>query len=117
MDGVRLTEDEASLFASWFQALSDPTRIRILNLLSTTGGEHGVGAIIATLELRQSTASHHLKVLHDVGFLRRRRHGTSVLYRVNANCLERFPSAADTVMGRLRVDVGAQGPRWIDSTI
>ncbi|MBM6405936.1 helix-turn-helix transcriptional regulator [Phycicoccus sp. CSK15P-2] len=115
MDGV-LTDDEAELFASWFHALSDPTRIRILNLLSTTGEEIGVGAIVDTLRLRQSTASHHLKVLHGVGFLCRRRHGTAVLYRVNANCLERFPSAADMVMGRLRVDAGPQSPGWIPTT-
>ncbi|GGL32442.1 winged helix-turn-helix transcriptional regulator [Phycicoccus endophyticus] len=108
-----LTDDEATLFASWFHALSDPTRIRILNLLSTTGDELGVGTIVDTLALRQSTASHHLKVLHDVGFLRRRRHGTSVLYRVNANCLERFPSAADLVMGRLRVDAAPTAPGWV----
>ncbi|MGL4176212.1 MAG: ArsR/SmtB family transcription factor [Dermatophilaceae bacterium] len=116
MDEGRLTEDESALFASWFHALSDPTRIRILNLLSTTRQEHGVGSIVEALDLRQSTASHHLKVLHNVGFLCRRRVGTSVLYRVNANCLERFPSAADMVMGRLRVDAGPTAPGWIPTS-
>lgn len=112
---MQLSEDEALLFASWFQALSDPTRIRILNLLSTTSEEFGVGSIVTRLNLRQSTASHHLKVLHDVGFLCRRREGTSILYRVNANCLERFPSAADMVMGRVRIEAGPQAPGWIAS--
>ncbi|PID95983.1 MAG: transcriptional regulator [Actinomycetales bacterium] len=115
MDRKKLTSDEAELFASWFRALSDPTRIRILNLLSTSADELGVGEIVDTLALRQSTASHHLKVLYEVGFLCRRRQGTSIRYCVNVNCLDRFPSAADMVMGRLRVDASPRPPVWVSS--
>lgn len=55
----RMELDEESLFlvSQTFKALSDPTRIRILHLLSQ--GEHSVNDIAETLNLMQSTVSHH----------------------------------------------------------
>lgn len=106
--------EQAEVFASWFQALADPTRILVLNFLSHAEAPVGVGTIVEALDLRQSTASHHLKVLHDVGFLRRQRDGASILYYVNKNCLEKFPSAADLVMGRFRTTITeTAGPAWL----
>lgn len=54
----RMELDEESLFlvSQTFKALSDPTRIRILHLLSQ--GEHSVNDIAETLNLMQSTVSH-----------------------------------------------------------
>lgn len=106
--------EQAEVFASWFQALADPTRILVLNFLSHAQAPIGVGAICEALDLRQSTASHHLKILYDVGFLRRRRDGASILYYINTNCLEKFPSAADMVMGRFRTPAAeTSGPAWL----
>ena len=115
MDELELiSRDQAEVFASWFQALADPTRILVLNYLSHQDAPVGVGAIVEALGLRQSTTSHHLKVLYDVGFLRRQREGASVLYYVNKNCLEKFPSAADMVMGRFRTTItDTTGPAWL----
>lgn len=57
----RMELDEESLFlvSQTFKALSDPTRIRILHLLSQ--GEHSVNDIAETLNLMQSTVSHQLR--------------------------------------------------------
>lgn len=90
----------AETYASWFKALSDPTRILILNLLAVAGDAMSVGEIVERTEVSQPTVSHHLKILADVRFVLRQRRGTSILYRVNVACVTGFPSAADAVMGR-----------------
>jgi hypothetical protein len=60
-----------------------------------------VGELVEAVDIGQSTVSHHLKLLTDVGFVLVERRGTSSLYRVNEHCLDYFPSAAEVVMGQL----------------
>ncbi len=99
--GARLFDRQtAETYASWFKALSDPTRIQILNLLAVAGEPMSVGELVVRTDVGQSTVSHHLKILADVRFVLRQRQGTSILYRVNVACVTGFPSAADAVMGR-----------------
>jgi ArsR family transcriptional regulator len=93
----RLTADE---YASWFKALADGTRIQIVSLLARRGEPMTVGAIVAAVQVGQSTVSAHLKVLAEVGFVLVEHRGTASYYRVNDACVECFPSAADVVMGR-----------------
>jgi len=64
-----------------------------------------VGEIVEELDLAQSTVSHHLKTLADVGFLLVEREGTSSWWRVNERCITCFPSAAEVVMGRVAAEV------------
>jgi DNA-binding transcriptional ArsR family regulator len=94
---------EAETWSSWFRALGDPSRILILNLLATAEGPLMVGEIVDRLDLAQSTVSHHLKILAEVGFVLVDREGTSSWWRVNDRCLSCFPSAAEVVMGRVPV--------------
>ena len=54
------------------------------------------------MDVGQSTVSAHLKVLAGVGFVLADRRGTSVRYRVNDRCVDRFPTAADVVIGKAR---------------
>lgn len=100
MDAQLFDRETAETYASWFKALSDPTRIQILNLLAVAGSAMSVGEIVERTAVGQSTVSHHLKILADVRFVLRRRHGTSVRYTINVACVAGFPSAADAVMGR-----------------
>lgn len=58
---VDLDEETLFLVAQTFKALSDPTRIRILHLLSQ--GEHAVNDIAEKLNLSQSTVSHQSRFL------------------------------------------------------
>src|SRR6202046_75922 len=90
----------ATQYAAWFRALADPTRVQIVSLLARSGGPLTVGAITDAVDVGQSTVSAHLKVLAEVGFVLADRRGTSVRYRVNDRCVDRFPTAADVVMGR-----------------
>jgi len=109
---MSVTRGDARTWASWFRALGDPSRILILNLLATVGRPMSVGEIVDELDLAQSTVSHHLKTLADVGFALVDREATSSWWRVNERCLACFPSAAEVVMGRLPTDVAP----WDDTT-
>jgi ArsR family transcriptional regulator len=60
--------------------LADPTRLRLLHLLERH--ELGVVELCEVVQLPQSTASRHLKVLSDQGWLESRRRGTQNLYRM-----------------------------------
>jgi len=105
----------AEVWASWFRALGDASRVLILNLLAVTQRPMTVGEIVDAVDVGQSTVSHHLKVLADTCFVHVERLGTTSLYRVNERCLEMFPSAAEVVMGRLpRYEPAGAGcvPPW-----
>lgn len=93
--------DSAEVWASWFRALGDASRVLILNRLAVARRPLTVGEIVDALDVGQSTVSHHLKLLTETGFVHVERQGTASLYRVNERCLEIFPSAAEVVMGRL----------------
>ncbi len=100
MDAQPIDRDTAESYASWFKALSDPTRVQILNLLALAPGAMSVGEIVDRVGVGQSTVSHHLRLLADVRFVFRERQGTSAYYSINVACVACFPSAADAVMGR-----------------
>jgi len=65
-----------------FQALSDETRLAILDLLR--GGERCVCDLQDLLDAAQSRLSFHLKVLRNAGLVRDRREGRWAYYALNA---------------------------------
>ena len=69
--------------------LAEMTRCRILQLLSVH--ELTVSELCGVLQLPQSTASRHLKVLADGGWVRARRDGTSHLYQMSNGELDGPP--------------------------
>lgn len=76
-----LTPDAAELIARRFLALSDPTRLRIVDLLRTRE-EASVRELTEALGTSQQNVSKHLATLHAEGFVSRRKEGTSVIYAV-----------------------------------
>jgi DNA-binding transcriptional ArsR family regulator len=64
--------------AAVFQALADPTRLRILELLRA--GERAVNDVVAEVDIDQSGVSRHLKILSGAGFVRMRADGPRRLY-------------------------------------
>jgi len=76
-----LTPDAAELIARRFRALSDPTRLRIIDLLRTRD-EASVGELTEALGASQQNVSKHLSSLLAEGFVARRKQGTSSLYRI-----------------------------------
>ncbi len=106
---MEVTRDNAETWATWFRALGDPSRIVILNLLATADRPMTVGEIVGAVDIGQSTVSHHLKTLAGTGFVRATKVGTSSLYEVNRACLDCFPTAAETVMGKASVHASWKG--------
>ncbi len=66
--------------AEYFAILSEPMRLRILNLLH--GGEKCVQELVEATQTSQANVSKHLKVMLQAGILSRRSEGTSAYYRV-----------------------------------
>jgi len=87
-------------YASWFKALADGTRVQIVSLLARSGEPMTVKQIVAAVPVGQSTVSAHLKQLAAVGFVLAEDRGTARLYRINDNCVECFPTAADWSWGQ-----------------
>jgi DNA-binding transcriptional ArsR family regulator len=76
-----LTPDAAELIARRFRALSDPTRLRIIDHLRSRE-EASVGELTEVLGSSQQNISKHLGALLAEGFVARRKQGTSSLYRI-----------------------------------
>ena len=60
-----------------------------------------VGDLATALGISQSTCSHHVRKLADVGFVAVDKVGTSSIVSVNPACCTGLPHAADVVMGTL----------------
>ncbi len=66
--------------ADYFSVLSEPMRLRILNLLRD--GEKCVQDLVEATSTSQANVSKHLKVMLQAGILNRRSEGTSAYYSV-----------------------------------
>ena len=84
-----LTEDDAVGQARLLKALADPTRLRILSLLSRHEGEVCVFEIVESFTLEQPTISHHLRILRDAGLVDCRKKGLWAYYYVRREALTR----------------------------
>ena len=71
-------EHEAAAVADLFRTLADPTRLRILALL--TEDEACVHVICARLGMGQSAVSHQLRLLRGMRLVRARKSGRLVFY-------------------------------------
>ena len=78
--------------AQLFHALSDPTRLTILDLLGD--GERCVCELQAALDASQSRLSFHLGVLKGAGLVRDRRDGRWAYYRIEPDALVEVHDAA-----------------------
>jgi len=73
------------------KALSDETRLRIVNLLLER--ECCVCEVMQALDITQTRASRNLSALHDAGFLTLRKEGTWALYSINTDNTKDYHSA------------------------
>ena len=79
-----------------FKALSDETRLRILNLLLER--ECCVCEVMQALNISQTRASRNLNALYDAGFLKLRKEGLWSLYSIDKEGMrEYFPHLVEAV--------------------
>jgi L-amino acid N-acyltransferase YncA/DNA-binding transcriptional ArsR family regulator len=98
---AQLSPADAATYAEWFACLADPTRVRLLHAVAVAGRAVPVGELAEQVGISQSTCSHHIRKLADVGFVVLRKEKTATLVTVNAACCTGLPHAADAVMGML----------------
>lgn len=92
----------------WFHALSDETRLEILQLLSS--GERCVCELTDALDAAQSRLSFHLKTLKDAELVTDRRDGRWVYYSLNPDALENIEALVGTMAGGERAPILKRAP-------
>jgi ArsR family transcriptional regulator len=75
--GIETAKKKAKIF----KALADEIRLRILSLLASR--EMCVCEVMVALNLTQPTASHHLRILENVGLVKDRKEGKWVFYSIS----------------------------------
>jgi DNA-binding transcriptional ArsR family regulator len=75
-----LSPEALAQVAAYFQALAEPTRLRLLNLLRDSG--RSVGELAEVTGYSAANVSRHLALLAQHGLLAREVRGTSVYYAI-----------------------------------
>jgi DNA-binding transcriptional ArsR family regulator len=102
--------DEIEELAEIFKALSDPTRLKLVQLLSEQpegecqGACNGTGflcvnALAHRLGVTQSAVSQHLRVLRQAGLVRGERRGPFVHYSLDQDGLQKYRHALQETLG------------------
>jgi ArsR family transcriptional regulator len=89
-----LARSQATALAARFKALSDPTRVALVNRLAGAA-EVCVCELVDEFELSQPTISHHLKKLRDAGLVCVERRGTWAYYRLVPEALAELSAALE----------------------
>lgn len=75
-----LPDEALTEVAAYFQALSEPTRLRILNMLRER--ERSVGELAQLCGFSSANVSRHLSLLTQHGLVRRESRGNSAYYSI-----------------------------------
>jgi DNA-binding transcriptional ArsR family regulator len=78
---ANLPDQALEQVAHYFQALAEPTRLKILNELRQ--GERNVGELAQACACTLANVSKHLSLLAKHGLVTRQSRGTSVYYRIS----------------------------------
>lgn len=97
---IKLDQLESAHCAEMLKALSDPLRLRIIDVLR--GGPKNVGDLAELLDAEIATVSHHLGILHTAGLLDREKQGRHKVYQLRAGVLE----TSATSDGKQHIDLG-----------
>jgi ArsR family transcriptional regulator, arsenate/arsenite/antimonite-responsive transcriptional repressor len=90
-----LTDEAAEATADVFRALADPARVRILNVLATSGGPVCICDLVEPLALSQPTVSHHMKKLADAGLVDREQRGRWAYFSLRPSAAEKLSAVTD----------------------
>jgi DNA-binding transcriptional ArsR family regulator len=80
MEKAKQSRAALEKIAASFRALSEPTRLAILQELKA--GPKTVNEIVEAIGLSQANVSKQLGILRDTGFLHREQRGTSAFYSI-----------------------------------
>lgn len=100
MAKLTLTPEILVLIGERFKALAQPARLQILSCLRA--GEMTVTEIVDETGFGQANVSKHLQLLHDLGFVRRRKDGLFAYYNLADKGVFRL---CDVMCGRLEAEM------------
>lgn len=92
-----MSPDEIATIA---KALSNPARVRIVDLLALSTRCPGP-EVFGSLQLAQSTVSEHLRILREAGVVTSSQQGSSAVYSLDRLRLERFAHAVGAFAGAM----------------
>jgi ArsR family transcriptional regulator len=95
LDSARMSHEDAVKTAELFRALADPARVRIVNLLATSGEPVCACNLEEPLGLAQPTVSHHLKKLVDAGLVDREQRGKWAYFSLKGDAVENLAAVAN----------------------
>src|SRR5689334_25300383 len=95
LGAATLSSAEAAATAEVFKALADPARVRIVNVLATSGEPVCVCNLIEPLGLSQPTVSHHLKKLTEAGLLEREQRGKWAYFSLRPEAIEKLGAVVE----------------------
>ena len=81
--------------AKVFKALSDPKRVKIVDMLSC--GEMCGCVLLKCFEITQPTLAHDMKILTEAGIVTSRREGKKTIYALNKEAVERYRRQVDGI--------------------
>jgi DNA-binding transcriptional ArsR family regulator len=105
-DFSALPDPMLDLVAGCFQALSDPTRLKLLRALKS--GDKTVQELVTLFDYTQPNISRHLSVLLTAGLVRKSKQGSHVYYSI-AN--PRVFLLCDNVCSHVRTVLSGYGVR------
>ncbi|MEZ6141041.1 MAG: metalloregulator ArsR/SmtB family transcription factor [Zavarzinella sp.] len=76
----KMTQEQYSHLARWFQVLADPTRLAIMYALQKESKR--VNDLVELLGAKQANVSKQLGILHSAALVSRQRDGTTVHYSI-----------------------------------
>jgi ArsR family transcriptional regulator, arsenate/arsenite/antimonite-responsive transcriptional repressor len=79
---------DAERMATVANALADPVRMQLVDVLRKHAGEVCVCELVPLFDLTQPTVSHHLKILREAGIVGSERRGLWAYYYVKPDALE-----------------------------
>jgi DNA-binding transcriptional ArsR family regulator len=109
-----LAPSDAAAAARFFRVLGDPTRLRILELLSEDA--RSVKELVAALDQPQPRVSTHLACLRYCGFVETERQGKEIVYRLALSGLDRILDRALGAMSPISERLATCtriGPDWV----
>ena len=94
-----IEQNDIESLSEVFQALSDPNRLRILEMLKDMQHPLCVNALAGNLDISQSAVSQHLKILRHHGLVSVRKEGYFKHYSLNLEYLDVIRSMRKAVLG------------------
>jgi ArsR family transcriptional regulator len=85
------TRGLVNLICAYNAALCEPQRVKMMKIMgSSPANSVSVSDFAAILGISQPTATKHLKILHAVDLIERKRVGSSVFYSLNLKTIDEY---------------------------